>query len=85
MTDDIPQPPGHIKRYHHRNWLLTSSDWTQLADSPLDEDTKNEWKTYRQKLRDLDYMDDDCEFPLKPGQLPPEYMTPSPTPLPAGL
>jgi hypothetical protein len=36
-----------------RNSLLNSSDWTQMPDSPLSEDKKNEWKLYRQNLRDL--------------------------------
>ncbi|SHH27272.1 phage tail assembly chaperone [Flavobacterium defluvii] len=41
-----------------RNTLLTESDWTQLDDSPLDEEKKAEWKIYRQALRDLTDLDD---------------------------
>ena len=33
--------------------LLNESDWTQTVDSPLSESKKEEWKTYRQALRDL--------------------------------
>jgi hypothetical protein len=33
-----------------RNMLLTQSDWTQLADAPVD---KAAWATYRQELRDI--------------------------------
>lgn len=36
-----------------RNRLLASSDWTVMPDSPLSESKQNEWKTYRQNLRDL--------------------------------
>lgn len=36
-----------------RNLLLTESDWTQVADSPLTNSKKAEWATYRQTLRDL--------------------------------
>ena len=36
-----------------RNGLWAASDWTQLADSPLADETKAEWVTYRQSLRDL--------------------------------
>lgn len=36
-----------------RNSLLTQSDWTQGADSPLSDSKKAEWATYRQALRDL--------------------------------
>lgn len=37
----------------NRNLLLTESDWTQVADSPLTNSKKAEWVTYRQTLRDL--------------------------------
>ena len=37
----------------HRNKLLIESDWTQANDSPLSDDKKAEWKTYRQALRDI--------------------------------
>jgi len=33
-----------------RDKLLSSSDWTQVADAPVD---KTAWATYRQVLRDL--------------------------------
>lgn len=33
-----------------RNTLLTASDWTQVADAPVDQAA---WATYRQALRDL--------------------------------
>ena len=36
-----------------RDILLTSSDWTQGADSPLGESKKTEWATHRTLLRDL--------------------------------
>ena len=37
-----------------RNNLLSMSDWSQLGDSPLDEDDKELWSIYRQELRDLE-------------------------------
>ena len=36
-----------------RNKKLAKCDWTQAPDSPLSEEKKKEWATYRQKLRDL--------------------------------
>ena len=33
-----------------RNSLLTASDWTQVADAPVDQAA---WATYRQALRDI--------------------------------
>ena len=36
-----------------RNALLVSSDWTQASDSPLTDEVKATWATYRQELRDF--------------------------------
>jgi hypothetical protein len=36
-----------------RDSYLSISDWTQIADSPLNAEVKAEWATYRQLLRDL--------------------------------
>lgn len=49
-----------------RNRDLASSDWTVLADSPVDVEA---WKVYRQQLRDLpDHPDAprDVEWPQMP-------------------
>lgn len=37
----------------HRKKLLDDSDWTQQPDSTLSDEKKEEWRVYRQKLRDL--------------------------------
>jgi len=34
----------------HRDRLLAQSDWTQVADAPVD---RQAWATYRQQLRDF--------------------------------
>lgn len=36
-----------------RNTLLRESDWTQMNDSPLNTEKKNEWLNYRNNLRNL--------------------------------
>jgi hypothetical protein len=36
-----------------RNKLLADSDWTQINDSPLTNEVKTAWATYRQELRDM--------------------------------
>ena len=36
-----------------RNGLLAMCDWTQMPDSPLSDEKKAEWATYRQELRDM--------------------------------
>ena len=49
-----------------RNILLTESDWTQYADSPLGDEAKAEWVTYRESLRDLPENTDDPANPTWP-------------------
>jgi hypothetical protein len=34
-----------------RNMLLASSDWTQVPDSPLSEESREAWRVWRQVLR----------------------------------
>jgi hypothetical protein len=41
-----------------RNFLLEKSDWTQLPDSPLNQEKKEEWILYRQALRDITNQSD---------------------------
>ena len=36
-----------------RNKLLADCDWTQMNDSPLSNEDKTAWATYRQELRDM--------------------------------
>jgi hypothetical protein len=54
-----------------RNQLLADSDWTQFNDSPLSNEAKTAWATYRQELRDLSDLDAwpnlaDEDWPVKP-------------------
>ncbi len=49
-----------------RNALLASSDWTQVADAPVDQ---AEWGTYRQALRDVTAQEGfpwTVEWPVQP-------------------
>ena len=73
--------PSYVSGYNSykirevRNQILKETDWTQVPDSPLSDQKKQEWKEYRQKLRDLltDYDDkedatvDKVSFPTVPG------------------
>ena len=54
-----------------RNQLLADSDWTQFNDSPLNNDTKVLWATYRSSLRSLPEHENwpnlaDEDWPIKP-------------------
>lgn len=51
-------------RRRQRDQLLAASDWTQLPDAPLDEESRGQWLAYRQALRDLDM--DATDWPLPP-------------------
>lgn len=49
-----------------RNELLAESDWTQVADAPVD---KTAWAEYRQALRDITAQPGfphDVTWPIKP-------------------
>jgi Phage tail assembly chaperone protein len=58
-------PVGHddffVVLKQHRNVMLSQSDWRVGVDSPLSEDEKQEWISYRTYLRDLTK---NVEFPL---------------------
>ena len=54
-----------------RNELLAESDWTQANDSPLTDDVKTSWATYRTALRNLPTNEnwpslEDADWPTKP-------------------
>ena len=54
-----------------RNKLLSDSDWTQMNDSPLSNEDKTAWATYRQELRDMSDLASwpniaDDDWPVKP-------------------
>jgi hypothetical protein len=53
-----------------RNYKLEKSDWTQLADSPLTDAEKLNWRTYRQALRDITTQTDpdNITWPQEPSQ-----------------
>ena len=42
-----------------RSRRLAACDWTQVADSPLGDASDNQWRVYRQALRDLPQTQDD--------------------------
>lgn len=55
----------------YRDQLLNQSDWTQVPDSPLTDEKKAEWATYRTSLRNLPdhenwpYLED-ADWPTEP-------------------
>ena len=55
-----------------RNGLLKDSDWTDLPNTPLTDEKKSEWQTYRTNLRDITdglttvEQVEAVEFPSKP-------------------
>lgn len=59
---------------NYRNQLLTSCDWTQIADVDLTTEQKSAWSTYRQQLRDFPstlnmeehFVLNELDFPSKP-------------------
>ncbi len=74
-VEDIPQPEPEpepepvdpaITARQERDYLLTSSDWTQLADAPVDQSA---WSAYRSLLRYVPQQSgfpDNITWPTKP-------------------
>lgn len=64
-----------------RDALLVASDWTQVADAPVD---RAAWAAYRQALRDFPATWEPgpvADFPNPPGYIEPEPIPePEPTP-----
>ena len=58
----------NVQNRESRNELLAASDWTQANDSPLTDEAKTSWATYRQALRDLPSSSDwpNVTFPEEP-------------------
>jgi hypothetical protein len=48
--EEVPAEWWLERMRKHRDRLLVLSDWTQVADAPVDVDA---WATYRQALRDF--------------------------------
>ena len=42
---------NHVR--YRRDGLLRGSDWTQIGDATLGDHTAEEWRTYRQALKDI--------------------------------
>jgi Phage tail assembly chaperone protein len=51
-----------------RDFLLSQCDWTQISDVQLTEQEKQDWRTYRQALRDITLQSDpfNLTWPTKP-------------------
>jgi len=67
-TLDATTAEGHRTT---RNKLLADTDWTQMNDSPLSNENKTAWSTYRQELRDISDLDawpnlTDDDWPVEP-------------------
>jgi hypothetical protein len=49
-----------------RHRLLNATDWTQVADVPLSDELRQQWRAYRQALRDLPEHTADPANPVWP-------------------
>ena len=60
-----------IENRNVRNQLLADSDWTQMPDSPLADEAKTSWASYRSSLRSLPEHEnwpnlEEADWPTKP-------------------
>jgi hypothetical protein len=72
-SDEIADNDAHAAFLNRvtRNKLLDESDWTQMNDSPLSNELKTAWATYRQECRGLSDADAwpnlaDDDWPVAP-------------------
>jgi len=67
-----------------RNKLLYECDWTQILDAQISEENKEDWKRYRQDLRDVTNAQspDKVVWPPKPGIVKPTPISVEITPPP---
>jgi len=66
VVDDTPAPDLETPIRQQRNALLAASDWTQVADAPVDQAA---WAAYRQSLRDITQQSgfpDEVAWPTMP-------------------
>lgn len=53
-VEDVPEPPMTAEEVRaKRDKLLAETDWTQVADAPIDTATRTAMRVYRQQLRDI--------------------------------
>lgn len=71
--EQIASYANHVsgKNREKRDKILANTDWTQMNDSPLSNEDKTAWATYRQELRDLTDLDAwphlaDEDWPVEP-------------------
>jgi hypothetical protein len=51
-----------------RNHLLKLCDWTQIEDCSLSDEKKQEWRAYRQALRDISTQESWPTYPVWPNE-----------------
>lgn len=68
MADDLgPIAKSDLRGL--RDYALKDSDWRVGPDSPLSDEKKAEWVTYRQALRDVPANCPDVSYPEGGGEL----------------
>ena len=50
-VEDVPLTAEEARA--ERNKLLAATDWTQVLDAPIDAETREAYRVYRQALRDI--------------------------------
>lgn len=56
LAEHPPEDPGAaqaVETRAQRDKLLAETDWTQVLDAPIDATTREQYRTYRQALRDV--------------------------------
>jgi hypothetical protein len=75
LVDFVAPPLTWDQIRQTRDSKLAASDWTQMPDTQLSEESKEDWRTYRQVLRDITESfsePDDVVWPMAPNATPTE-------------
>ena len=64
--DEAEKARAWVELKNTRNEALLETDWSQVADAPISEATKEEYRQYRQALRDLPANTTDPRNPTWP-------------------
>ena len=69
LWEDVDADKKSERILQKQKQILTSCDWTQLADVDLTEEEKTAWTKYRQAVRDVNNQDgfpENVTWPEKP-------------------
>lgn len=75
MKNNFTAQTSTARLEHRRKMILAGCDWTQLPDSPLSPEEKEQWAAFRQAWRDITKQEgypDNVVIPTPPNWVDPK-------------